>query len=168
MALDQYRTDYVRVVLGSKIVYGTTDASWLVATITTNHYFRLDYSGAPYYKVATVLAATRLQLAQRYLNASEQSYPYMITRSFTSCRGYANIYQGNRGFPDILREQIVDKIDNDVGVLYDGTASRDSIKHVTGVNYLTWVVPASGVLHCKRNGAVIAYVGTLTGSWVNV
>ncbi len=166
----QYR-DECNVVTSSKVVTSNeADNDWTASTsaIQPNHLFRLQYPTAPHYKIDSVTGSKSLILTNKYVNASQRTFKYNITRSFTACRGYANIFQGDMGVADILREQVVDKIDEDIGKVYDGVASLPKTKIINSDKYCYFSVPASGVLEFNCNGNTIAYVGTLTGSWIEV
>lgn len=169
MSIEQYRTGLVRVVTGSKLVYGT-GTGWSNGTIGESHKFKLDLDGGNTYTVATILSATRLQLSSSYLTASLQNQYYMVTRSFTPYRNYARLFQGDSDAADLIRDQIVTPIDTDIGKVYNGFASLDGvlIEDYASGNYWRIAVTATGELTFYCNGVKKAYVATLTGSWVPV
>jgi len=166
----QYRNE-CNVVTGSRVVTSNEyDNNWTASNsaIQPNHLFRLQYSTAPHYKINSVTGSKSLVLTDKYVNASQRTFKYDITRSFTACRGYANIFQGDMGVADVLREQVVDEIDIDVGRVYTGVASISKTKITNDSDlYNCFSVLASGVLGVTYNENKIAYIGTLTGSWIN-
>lgn len=123
---DQYNTGQVSVHPGSKIVVGNTDVNWTAASaaIKPNDLFRLNTYTAPYYKIASILSATKIKLSEKIILATALTgYPYMITRHLTACRGYAYLYQGDEDFANVSKEQLVDAADEDIGNIIDGSAS---------------------------------------------
>jgi len=123
MGVEQYTIGNVYVRTGSTMIYGDTGIDWSGGNVQMGYRFKLDTDGAPTYNIATVLTATQLQISVSYVEASKASHPYLITRSFSSNRGYARPWQGDTDFADICRELIVDLIDQDMGRILGGTAS---------------------------------------------
>ena len=123
MGVEQYTIGNVYVRTGSTMIYGDTGIDWSGGNVQMGYRFKLDTDGAPTYNIATVLTATQLQISVSYVEASKASHPYLITRSFSSNRGYARPWQGDTDFADICRELIVDLIDQDIGRILGGTAS---------------------------------------------
>lgn len=178
---NQYRTGVVNVTLGSRLVIGNFETNWTPANaaIQKGHLFRLDYNNAPYYVVGTVLNATNIQLRERYKGRTHTAHPYMVTRYVTACRGYANVFQGDYDFADVCKEQIVDEIDNDIGLLYGRgpatptatlvlNSARYGARVFNQASYFDFKVPASRVLEFYFKGEYRGFVGTTTGSWIPV
>ena len=169
MAIEQYKKGTVRVVQGSQLVYGDTDVNWVTAGIHTSHKFKLRSDGAPSYTVATVRGATSLRLSSNYVEASQTGRNYVITRSFTPNRSYARLFQGDSAGADILRSQVIDPIDTDIGAIYDGTATLNAVVLGTPTAptyYWRMYMNASYELCFDYKGVRKAHVGTLTGSWI--
>ena len=167
--LEQFTSGTVDVVEGSKLVRADSGVDWKDAGIGTGHKFKLDDGGAYSYTIATRVSATCIRLSENYTDASVNNVSYMITRSFTTNRSYARLYQGDSDSADIIREQIVDEIDSDVGAIYDGTATLSAVRLGTPTaptEYWRMYLNASYELCFSYKGTKKAHVGTLTGSWI--
>lgn len=167
MAVEQYRDGSITVVTGSIVVDGS-GTSWANGNIREGHKFKVKEEGRQSYTVATILSNTKLQLTTTFKEASVYSASYLITRSFTPYRNYARTYQGDYHAADIIRDQIVNPIDTDVGKIYSGSASLDGTRVVNGVNYWDIEVNASGEMQFKFKGTKKAYIATPTGAWTTV
>lgn len=169
MASEQYVTGSVTIVTGSTILYGS-NTQWNNGTVQEGHAFKISSDGAKLYTIATVLSATRLQLSSAYREASISNSDYIITRSFSPYRSYARLYRGDSYAADVLREQVIDLLDKDVGRIYNGVASLDGTRLVSanGSHYWDIDVTASGQMTFSYMGVKKAYVATITGSWVTV
>ena len=166
MTVEQYTTGTVYVRTGSSVVYGT-NTLWNQGNVNEGHTFKLNEDAAKNYTIATILSATRLQLAKRYANASYQGYSYMITRSYTPYRSYARFYAQDTGVGDVLREQIVNKVDTDIGRIYDGSASLHgcTVVSTNGAHWWRMFTDATGNLIFAFEGRRKAYVASQTGAW---
>lgn len=166
--MNQYR-GYCRSIAGSSIIYGDISASFSVASIGIGDLFRFDYSKAPTYVIATKLSATRLQLTEK-VTASRAGYPFTITRDLTTYRNYAKIYQGDTSVADILREQIVDKVDQDVGKIYNATASVYNLRLVSDNTFYRLLLGSFGDpdLYISKKNISRAIIKATTGSWVPI
>jgi len=167
MAIEQYRIGVINAVTGSTIVTGS-GTSWANGNIQESHKFKLRSDGKQSYTIATVLAATKLQLSTTYKEASTNNTEYLITRSFTSYRDYARPYQGDFHAADIIRDQIVNPIDTDIGKIYSGSASLDGVRLINGAHYWDIGVNATGQMQFSYKGVKKAYVATVTGTWIEV
>ena len=67
-------------------------------------------------------------------------------------------------------EFVIDKVDKDIGKVYNGSASLDSIRISTSDSTHYWDigVNATGQMTFSYNGTKKAHVATSTGSWVEV
>jgi len=166
MSIEQYKTGLVRVVTGSTIVHGLSTV-WNGGNVQESFKFKLDLDGDSSYTVATIITATQLQLSTSYVNASLQNQSYMITRSFTPYRSYARLYQGDSDAADIIRDQIVNLIDTDVGKIYNGTASLlgNRIVSSSGLHYWDLAVNATGEMTFSYNGTKKSHI-TVVGTWI--
>lgn len=169
MSLEQYTTGTVLVTAASTLVYGT-NTQWNSGNIREGNRFKLSLDDAYSYTVATIMSATKLQLSSEFHESGGQGKNYIITRSFTPYRSYARLYQGDSSGGDILREQIVNEIDKDVGRIYNGTATLSGCRVVAtgGSHYWDINVNATGQLCFAYNGTKKAHVATSTGTWIQV
>ncbi len=167
MSIEQYKIGVVTTVTGSTVVTGS-GTSWANGNVQESHKFKLRTAGRQSYTVATILSPTSLQLSTTYKEASINNASYLITRSFTPYRDYARPYQGDYHAADVIRDQIVNPIDTDVGRIYNGSASLDGVRLTNGTHYWDLGVNASGEMYFKYNGTKKAYIATTTGTWVEV
>jgi len=176
-ATGQYSEGRVVVTSGSTIVVGDSNVNWSDATIATIYppgYIDVDdvfkiHNDRCFYKIATRVSATRLQLYQKYCGVSASGNRYIICRDFTTKRSYVQLYPGDLQVGDVIREQIVDKIDNDIGMFLGGTATLDNIRvgtTATNLHYWDVYLNASYETCFDYKGTRKAHIGTLTGSWI--
>ena len=112
MANEQYRIGNVSVTNGSQIVIGAS-VDWQ-GQVTQPAVFKIDLDGESTYSVASVMSATRIQLAANYGGSTNNGLNYMIMRSFTTNRGYWRPLQGDYDFAEIMSQETIDKIDTDI------------------------------------------------------
>ena len=113
MSAEQYKTGLVSVTNASQIVIGTASCDWR-NQIEAGHVFKIDEDNEATYTLATVLSATRLQLASNYGGSTGTGMSYMVCRSFTTNRGYWRPLQGDYDWAEIMSQETIDKIDTDI------------------------------------------------------
>ena len=111
MAQMQYKTGTVTVTNGDATVTGL--GTLFVANIAAGAIFKVDGDTATYV-VGSITSDTALELTANYTGTTGGSKTYAIHRDFSVNRGYAMPNKGEAEFPDILREQVIKKIDEDM------------------------------------------------------
>ena len=169
MSTEQYTTGTVLVTAASTFIYGT-NTSWNNKTIHESHKFKVKLDGERSYTIATIVSATKIQLSTKYRGNTGRDKSYLIGRSFSPHRSYARLYQGDSYSGDIIRTQVIDRIDSDIGGIYNGTASLFGCRVVatSGLHYWDITVNATGQLCFAYNGTRQAYVATSTGTWIDI
>ncbi len=112
MASEQYKIGNVSVTNASQIVIGAS-TDWQ-NEITLPAIFKVDLDGESTISVASVMSATRIQLAANYGGSTNSGLSYMVMRSFTTNRGFWRPLQGDYDFAEILSQETIDKIDTDI------------------------------------------------------
>src|SRR3990167_5380114 len=111
MAQMQYKIGTVTVTNGDATVTGL--GTLFVANIAAVAIFKVDGDTATYV-VGSITNDTALELTANYTGATGGSKTYAIHRDFSVNQGYAMPNKGEAEFPDILREQVIRKIDEDM------------------------------------------------------
>src|SRR4030066_2484004 len=111
MAQMQYKTGTVTVTNGDATVTGL--GTLFVANIAAGAVFKVDGDTATYV-VGSITSDTALELTANYTGITGGSKTYAIHRDFSANRGYAMPNKGEAEFPDLLREQVIKKIDEDM------------------------------------------------------
>ena len=112
MGSEQYKIGNVSVTNASQIVIGAS-TDWQ-NEITLPAIFKVDLDGESTISVASVMSATRLQLAANYGGSTNSGLSYMLCRSFTTNRQYWRPLQGDYDFAEIMSQETIDKIDTDI------------------------------------------------------
>ena len=111
MAQMQYKTGTVTVTNGDATVTGL--GTLFVANLAAGAIFKVDGDTATYV-VGSITSDTALELTANYTGTTGGSKTYAIHRDFSVNRGYAMPNKGEAEFPDLLREQVIKKIDEDM------------------------------------------------------
>src|SRR4030066_317782 len=111
MAQMQYKTGTVTVTNADATVTGL--GTLFVANIAAGAIFKVDGDTATYV-VGSITSDTALELTANYTGTTGGSKTYAIHRDFSVNRGYAMPNKGEAEFPDLLREQVIKKIDEDM------------------------------------------------------
>ena len=170
MAKELVTTGTVRVVTGSRMVYGSSSVDWSQYSVRQGYKFlNTSEVGGNTYTVATVLSATKLQLSASYVEASALGQNYKLTRSFTPYRNYMRPFKGDTDFLSGVRTNFVYKIDKDVNSVVasiSGTsATRFSCGTITATHLIVnaSILPRGGLLQVVATGA--AGFATTKGDW---
>jgi hypothetical protein len=130
MSQEQYKEGVCLVTNGSAVVTGT-DTLWDTAILAGN-VFKLDLDGDAAYEIASVDSDTQITLSTNYQGSTASAQPYMVQRSFTPYLLLARPFQGDADLADILRTQVIDKIDSIVGAL-NSTGENNLLINGNGV-----------------------------------
>jgi len=112
MSSEQYRVGYSSVTPGAAIVsgYGTLWSSSVLAADV----YKPDIDAQPTAVIGSVDSNTQLTLASNWAGTTITYKKYMIQRSFSVNKNLARPYQGDADLADLLREQVIDKIDTEM------------------------------------------------------
>ena len=112
MSSEQYRVGRSSVTPNQQTVTGYS-TSWNTEVLAGDVY-KPDVDTEPTAVIGSVDSATQLTLSSNWAGTTHTYQTYMIQRSWTPNLNYARPYQGDADLADLLREQIIDKLDTDV------------------------------------------------------
>lgn len=151
MPSEQYRVGHSSVTPGQQTVSGYS-TSWSTEVLAGDVY-KPDVDTEPTQVIGTVVNDTTLTLSANWAGTTHTYQTYMIQRSWTPNKNLARPYQGDADLADMLREQVVDKIDTEMqnptvtkisGVTYASRPSGTTINNdtfvgdqISGVTFLT-------------------------------
>ena len=117
MSSEQYRVGHSSVTPGAATVTGYS-TSWNSNVLAADIY-KPDIDSQPTAVIGSVDSDTQLTLSSNWAGTTIAYKKYMIQRAFTTNYNLARPYQGDADLADLLREQVVDKIDAALKVLDD-------------------------------------------------
>ena len=141
MSVEQYKEGVCSVENGSAVVAGV-DTLW-EASIIAGNVFKLDLDGDACYEIASVDSDTQITLSVTYQGATAATQGYMVQRSFTPAYGLARPFQGDADLADILRTQIIDKMD----AILAGAPPQSAIVTVPHQSFTQYSNPADTSEH---------------------
>ena len=124
MAIEQYKTGTATFSNGSPTVTFAGGAQLLTDGVDAGHVLKHDLDGAPAVVIGSVDSETQVTLAANYAGADAAAVAYMIQRSFTPVHGLPRPFQSDADLADILRELLIDKLDN----ILAGAAGENSVQ----------------------------------------
>ncbi|MCK5577842.1 MAG: hypothetical protein KAI14_05935 [Dehalococcoidales bacterium] len=163
MAQEQYREGTISVTNGSAVVTGL-NTLW-DANVVAGAVFKLDLDGDATYVIASVDSDTQITLSANYAGDTDSGQSYMIQRSFTPNMGYARPVQGDADLADILREQVIDKIDTDMESKVDKTAF--TAKMLGNINDPLLHIPMRRANDAVRLSGSETFTRTTTGTYID-
>lgn len=158
MATEQYKTGYSSVTPGATTIsgYGTVWSTQLQA----GDVFKPDIDQEPTQVIASIGDNTTMTLSNNWGGSQITYQKYMVQRSFTINRLYARPYQGDADLADILREQVIDKIDDDmytamyqVGKIYKRATTYEIPSGCT-YNFIVMTAGTTITLHAASDSRV--------------
>lgn len=112
MPSEQYRVGYSSVTAGGAVVSGYNTA-WNTEVLAGDVY-KPDVDNQPTAVIGSVDSATQITLSGNWAGNSFTKGKYLIQRSWSVNKNLARPFQGDADLADILREQVIDKIDTEL------------------------------------------------------
>lgn len=137
MPTEQYKTGAASFTSASQIVTFSGGAQLLTDGVGAGHVIKRDLDGAPACVIGSVDSETQVTLVANYAGDTAATVAYMIHRSFTPVQGLARPQQSDADLADILRELVIDKIDN----LLAGAGGENAVQ-VLYKNFTEYTGPA--------------------------